>query len=383
MKQRKKKLPWCTYIAMAFFMVIGILCGVLMARFADNAFGGNLLLERTPLYIALLLLLFVGMYASIFLQLLLHEAGHLVFGLLTGYKFSSFRIMSFLWAKTDGKIRFRRLRVAGTSGQCLMAPPALVDGKMPVFLYNLGGVFVNLLVSAAAFGLSYAVLDAPIFRAFLLIFAISGAGIGLMNGIPMRLGTVDNDGYNAFALRQDREARRAFWVQLKVNEQTTNGVRLQDMPEEWFAIPSDEAMKNSMLATLGVFACNRMVDAHKFAEADQTMAHLLEIDSGLVGIHRSLLLCDRMYIALIAGKPKDAVDGFLTKEQKKFMAAMKKYPSVIRTEYAYALLGEQDIGKAQRLQASFEKRAKTYPFPGDLQSERELMELASDAMDRK
>lgn len=40
----------------------------------------------------------------------------------------------------------------------------------------------------------------------------------MMNGIPMRMGTVDNDGYNAFALSKNKEAVEAFWVQLKVAE---------------------------------------------------------------------------------------------------------------------------------------------------------------------
>ena len=29
-----------------------------------------------------------------------------------------------------------------------------------------------------------------------------------------------------------------------MNEQTAKGVRIKDMPDEWFAMPSDEEMKN-------------------------------------------------------------------------------------------------------------------------------------------
>ncbi len=74
------------------------------------------------------------MYLAIFLQIILHEAGHLLFGLLTGYRFSSFRIGSFMWILQDGKIRFKRFSLAGTGGQCLLLPPPMVDGKMPYVL---------------------------------------------------------------------------------------------------------------------------------------------------------------------------------------------------------------------------------------------------------
>ena len=37
----------------------------------------------------------------------------------------------------------------------------------------------------------------------LLNFFITGLIIAMANGIPMRLGTVDNDGYNAFSIRKN------------------------------------------------------------------------------------------------------------------------------------------------------------------------------------
>ena len=66
----------------------------------------------------------------------------------------------------------------------------------------------------------------------------------------------------------------------------------------------------------------------------------------------------------------------LDKEQKKFMKQMKNFPSVLRTEYVYALLCEKNIEKAQKVKVRFEKWAKTYPYQNDVKSERELMERA-------
>ena len=44
-----------------------------------------------------------------YLQLIIHELGHLIFGLLSGYKFSSFRIFNFMLIKEDGKFKIKNL----------------------------------------------------------------------------------------------------------------------------------------------------------------------------------------------------------------------------------------------------------------------------------
>ena len=82
---------------------------------------------------------------------------------------------------------------------------------------------------------------------------------------------------------------------------------------------------------------------------------------------------------MLAGECDRAVSRF-TKEQKKIMAEMAKNPSVIRTQYAYALLCEKDNAKAEKHLAEFEKAAKKHPYPGDIESERELIEEARKAV---
>ena len=374
-KQEKKKIAWQQYIGMSFFVLIGAVCGIIMILYIKQSSGAEKpLIEK----IMSLVGLFLAMYIAILVHLIIHEAGHLVFGLLSGYKFSSFRIFNFMWVKENEKIRLKRLSIPGTGGQCLMIPPELVEGRIPIVLYILGGSLINAIAGLTFLIMSFVFVSIPFLSSVMLIFAVIGFIIAIMNGVPMRLGTVDNDGYIAFSLTRNPEAMLSFWVQMKVNEQYAKGIRLKDMPDEWFAVPSDEAMKNSMVVVIGVFACNRLMDAQQFEEADKLMAHMLRFDNGMVGLHRSLMICDRMYVELITENCHEVLDKMLTKEQKKFMMQMKNYPSVLRTEYVYALLYEMDNAKAERIMAQFEKCAKTYPYPNGVQSERELMEIAKE-----
>lgn len=370
---KKKKVVWQQYIAMVFFMLIGAACGVLMVAYIDR----DVNMDR-PLWeeIVSLIGLLIGMYVAIFIQLIIHEAGHLVFGLVSGYKFSSFRIFSFMWVKENEKIKLKRLTIAGTGGQCLMVPPEIEDGKLPVVLYNLGGSLMNVIAGLIFLGLFLSSQTMSLLSTTALMLAVVGFIIAIMNGVPMRMGMVDNDGYNAFSLTRNSEAMQAFLVQMKVNGQIAKGIRLKDMPDEWFRVPADEVMKNSMIVVIGVFACNRLMDAQRFEEADQLMEHMLEIDSGMVDLHRNLMICDRMYCELIGTNRREVLEEMFTKEQKKFMKQMKNFPSVLRTEYVYALIGEKDTAKADKFKEQFEKRAKSYPYENEVQSERELMEIA-------
>ena len=357
------------YLPMAFFVMIGAVCGVVMVNYIRQ------IAPDRPL-IALIVML-VALYAAILVHMIIHEGGHLIFGLVSGYSFSSFRVLSFMLVKDEGKLKLKRLTIAGTGGQCLMSPPDMVDGKLPVFLYNLGGSIMNIVFGCLFLALSLALPLHPIAAAVLMIFAVIGFALAVMNGVPMHMGEVDNDGYNAFSLGKDPQALRAFWVQMKVNQQTSLGVRLRDMPEEWFALPSDDAMKNSMVAAIGVFAANRLMDQSRYIDADKLMEHLLTIDSGIVGIHRRLMICDRIYIEMIHQNRPDVIENMLDKEQGKFMKTMKTFPSVMRTEYALALLGDKDTVKAESLKAMFEKIAVSYPYQSDIHSERVLMDVAA------
>ena len=373
--KKKKKIQWQQYISVLFFMMIGAICGFLMITYIESTIGDGADLSEN---LFTLVSLFVFMYVGFFLHIIIHEGGHLIFGKLSGYTLSSFRIGSFMWLKENDTICFRRFSLSGTGGQCLMAPPEMRDGKIPVILYNLGGSLMNVITGSIFFALHVVFSEFAYLSIVFLMFSIIGFASALMNGVPMRMGTVDNDGYNAWALNRNPDAMRAFWVQMKANERISKGVRLKDMPDEWFEMPTDDAMKNSLVATIGVFACNRLMDAHRFEEADALMTRLLCMDSGMVGLYRNLLICDQIFCELIAQKRDQRIRTKMSKDQKKFMKSMKTFPSVIRTEYAYALLWEKDLEKAEKIKERFEKCAKTYPYPSDIQSERELIEIADN-----
>jgi hypothetical protein len=373
--QRKKQSKFSQFLPMIVMVLVGFLCGFFFSDLLGDIFDPDWGLGKTlGIFAGVVLVLIAG----VIFQVIVHEAGHLIFGLLSGYRFSSFRIFSWMWIDTGEGIRFKRFSLAGTDGQCLLVPPDPVNGQFPVTLYHLGGSLLNLLVGVLFLVLYVLLGNFPIASTLMLWISAFGFIMGLVNGIPMRTNLVDNDGYNAFSMSKNPKSMRALWLQLKINEQTAKGVRLKDMPEDWFAVPSDKDMENSLVAALGVFACNRLMDAQKFQEADRLMAHLLESPTGMPGIYKNLLICDRIYIELLGENRPDVLEPMLTKQQKKFMKAMKSFPSVLRTEFALAWLSQKNAGRALSLQAQFNKIAKTYPHPQEIQAEQALIDLAKN-----
>ena len=369
--KKRKALQFVLIILL--FLIIGFFTGYFLA-------DSILYLKKTGYTTGEILLSLGGilliLFMSVLLQIILHEAGHLLFGWISGYRFLSFRIGSFMWLKKDGGIRFARLKIAGTGGQCLIGPPDLTEGKFPYILYNLGGSIINLLSAPIFLMLLFLLASGPFLSVFLILAAAIGIVFALMNGIPLKLAQVNNDGYNVLSLGKNPEALKAFWLQLKVTEQMTKGVRLKDMPDEWFAMPSDKAMKNGIIAAVGVFACNRLMDAMELEKADDTIAELLQMDTGINELHRRLLIVDQVYCELVGKNRQERLSRLLTKQQIRFMKSMKTFPSVLRTEYTYALLKENDNKKASKIKDEFEKMGAYYPYPQEIESERELMELA-------
>ena len=346
-------------LTLAFVLLLGIL-------FFSALFSGFF----TNLDIAIVGL---GLILSIFVSITVHEGGHLVFGLASGYKFSSFRIAGLMILKRDGKLRIRTMSIAGTGGQCLMLPPEPnANGKIPVTLYNLGGVIANL-VLCALFALGYALSLRHIVVAYVfLLSAIISMLMAVTNGIPLHVGGIANDGMNACYLSKNPISAIAFRNQLLMNAAQGEGVRISEMPDEWFVLPDGADMQNLHCASIAVFATGRALDRGDTEAAEREISALLNSGYNIIGLHRALLVCDLIYCRLV-NQPGSNISHLLSADVKKVMKAMRTYPAIIRTEFAIAYIANNDEKKATEIKAFFEKATVKFPYPQEIENERLLI----------
>jgi len=254
------KKPDLGRLARGFFAGIAIgaaiLCAILSYPELRAFLKGPMARDGMGMFMAFWMAAVLLFAAAVFLQTLIHETGHLVSGLATGYRFSSFRIGSFMLYRGDEGLRFGRFTVAGTGGQCLLEPSDTTDPEnMPYEAYLLGGVAANLATAAAAFAAS--IYAESVFWIYLCVaIMLAGVAAALLNGIPMRIGGVPNDGCTVRMMGRSAEMRRMMWVQLKVNALYSRGEMLRDMPDEWFALPDDAGFPEGDFVEVTLSASN-------------------------------------------------------------------------------------------------------------------------------
>ena len=371
MKTKDKKSPAKKAVNILVYILSAIIGGAVGFLIADRGFSSD---EGPLVY---LFEVAVAFLLSVYIGLITHEAGHLLFGFLSGYGFSSFRIGSIMLVKRQGKLSLCRYSLAGTAGQCLMIPPKSENGEIPVVLYNLGGVIVNLAVGALSLLLCFFADDIFLLTKTLFLTAFVSFFLAISNGLPMNVSGLANDGMNAKSLRKSPLSAEAFRLQLVINGEVTDGKRSRDIPDEYFELLGKTEIDNVHIASLAVFRCGKIMDEHKFDEALEAMNTLLNSESEINGVHRMLLVNDCIYIHLLKRNTEE-VRVLLTNEQKKFMKLMEKFPSIIRTEYAIALVMEENKEKAEKAEQSFRKVKKHYPHTADILAEEEFISLVKN-----
>ena len=375
--EQKTKKPKANRILIIVSILVGVLLGILIDQVPFIA----RIFDMKIWELALMCLGVIGIYLF---EIAIHEAGHLVFGLISVYKFISYRFLSFMIVKKDNKLKFGLLSIPGTAGQCLMSPPEMKDGKIPVFLYNIGGVVLNLVSTVTIFVMMIIWKDIPLVAGMMLFGGLSGLAMALLNGIPIKTDLVANDGYNATSLAKDPEAVRSFYTQMKMNAELATGTRLRDMPSEWFYIPNSEGMKNSLIATMAVIMHARLMDEHRFYEARELAIILLEGEGNLVGIHKGLLMSEKLFLDILFDKdPSEIINAISSPDVERFLKLQATSPSIKRINYALALLLHSDEEMANKALSEFEKAAKHYPYRQEIDGERELLAIIKEKYEEK
>ena len=85
-KNKKKTKRNGRYLMLLFCLLMGAACGFSIRAVMDTIFKTSWSEKE---YIYLLALTVIAVYIALMTQIFLHEAGHFIFGRLTGYRFIS------------------------------------------------------------------------------------------------------------------------------------------------------------------------------------------------------------------------------------------------------------------------------------------------------
>ncbi|MGL6199233.1 MAG: site-2 protease family protein [Lachnospiraceae bacterium] len=321
--------------------------------------------------LVLVVMLFLGFYVTI----IIHELGHIIFGKLSGYEFVSYRVGSLMILKKDGKFIWKKFTLPGTGGQGLMRPVQKDPYHYPHVLYNFGGVIANFVFLAITILLYARFKHVNYLSLFLMSASIFGLFNGIVNGIPLRFKGMPNDGFNVASMMKDDESRRAAWIQFQYHALMTKGIRIKEMPKEWLVLPKEADLVNPLISTIGLYRCRYLRDINDFNNAKLLCEEILHNAPTMIPAYQNELMCDLIFYEMIGDCNTGKINRLYTEQLKKYIKDTCENISSIRFMYSYELIVNSNQAKAEKYLKQLKKTERTYPFEGEIESERELIRL--------
>lgn len=292
---------------------------------------------------------------SFLIHIIMHEVGHLIFGLVSGYHFILIRFFSLTLVQTDKGFKLKRFKVPGTGGQCLMSPPKSMHEPFPTQLYNYGGIIMNAVLALVALVILIIGSTGPYMQIFLTLLILLGIFSILVNGLVME--DTPNDGYNAALLRNRPELLPYFWLQLYVVGMKAQG-------------KGYEAINSKMIQPVSKQNCDNVIGLTAqliYIESLPLNRDRLEAYEALEGIEmiplqRVLVDLDHASCLMMEGEVIEP-----TPLMNNIAKKLKGNPDCLKYEYLKARIIDQDMERAEQIYNSFFKATKHYPYRKDVE----------------
>lgn len=279
------------------------------------------------------------------------------------------------------KFALKKYRIPGTVGQCMLCPPSYKNPhRVPYQAYLYGGGIANLV--SIPFACIFLLLF-PSHWWVVAIFAVTALMTALQNLIPIKINGLPNDGYTVKMCKEDPNVHAAFVYQMRILSALNDGISVGDMPEEWFyaKFPLSERMTtNTIIANLWAFTGDRFLIHGELFQA-KIIYEALANAKGLYPLLRQEGVYRFLFTMISEGRVEQTKIYPIPKDMRKSAKKLEKYfPTYSSFRYAYSKLVSERGKIMKESMASFEKMAKRYPFDGEIQDWRVLLDRLDDVI---
>lgn len=304
---------------------------------------------------------------SFFFHIILHEGGHLIGGLISGYKFVSFRVGNLILVKQDGKLRLKKTTVVGTGGQCLMSPLQCEPEKCPFIIYLISGGLINIIVGAIFAVIAYFVGGTA--AVLLNIIAFTDIGFGISNLFSAKIYGTVNDGYNVFiSLPRNPSERAAQYCMLIAHEVFSNNDSTTALPEyiRKRIMEFDYGdLSNVSVTNLLLYKANILMELGRDDEVKQILKRVPE-SGDVLPIFKMEASCELLYFEIMGECNPVKINKIGDKKLMDYIKQTSLYPSRQRLMYAYNLIYKKDGQKAEKSYEALLKTAQTHPIKTEI-----------------
>lgn len=348
-------------------------CALLLAGFLER----DSLLARWGIYLLLMPL----MYLLRYLLALIHEAGHMIGGWLTGRRMYSVSVAGWTLLRRGGSLRWGYEATPGVGGLCAMVTDRT---PQPFALYLLSGPLATLLLGGACAVLAVRTFPArdlywdealrmALAHVPLTMLAVLGVWSGLVNLIPQRHAGGMSDGMQLWLLSRDRACRAAWEQEGRIAWAEHQGQSKADMPEEFFAHPPIARDMPPYAAGLAVQQVSRLLSREDYAAALALCHELLDAQVPFaplqqLGIVRTGALCE----AMLDG-PGPLCRRMQDRDMVRLMQFTRRTRGTLLAWYAMAKLISRDELAAGQHRAAYARAAARSPYHESVRADEEFI----------
>ncbi len=363
-------------VIMVLSLIVGYIIGFAMVHIAKGSITGS-----SPMNLGLFILIEIAIFFFVtFISIILHEAGHLIGGLLSGYKTQSFRILSLTIQKDSDGWHLKRYNIKGTAGQCLMVPPH--DGTYPYLIYNAGGVAMNLILCIISALMLFYGTPTHFGSSVWISLLIINAWLFLINALPFAPTGVPNDGKNIIELYRHPEQRKLFFIALNTAAEMSLGKRLCEMPEEWFI--TDPVSEKSSVFEISArsLTYGRLMDEMRFDEALLIAEEIRSQAEAIPELIEVETTCDLLLLEMLTQNRMEVIDKLWNKKFRSINMTTKKYitancryfPLKSAILFAHEYIDHQAPEKAQPYYDKVVSNQNNYAQPGEARTAIAIMD---------
>lgn len=284
-----------------------------------------------------LILLFVTLIAGIVILVIIHELGHLSFGLLSNYCFLIFRIWKLALVRTSSRYTFYIIKKPDSFGQCIMYPNES-NQNPKIMMY--GGIVFNLLCGILLIILGVFLSD----HIFKYMFKIVG-GMNIISALFNYASKYMTDDGQSIRDMKNLVDIKCYNYQLMIAKHLLNGDSFKDMDSKIFMIESLLSDSSTYEKEMYFYGYYRLLELGHFKQAKE-----------------------RIYMLEESG-----IEGWLAKEVRReriFFYNMSNFKS---QKIKNALNTPNDV-RINYLNASLIDRFNRYIYPGEVKSTRIILE---------
>jgi hypothetical protein len=234
-------------------IIVGVVIGVLLSFGGVRAwlapvarfFGGLL----SSIYEVDFLVLVPVAVASLFVAIVIHEAGHAIGGWLAGFRVHSIRVWR-IQLEPPFKVSTFRGASGGPSGWILATPGTTDRLAVRAGVMLFAGPAANLLTAAILHAADpVSVSGAGTFLRALMLWSVL---LGAINLLPLRTGPFFSDGHRLMILLFDRARGERWLALLKLSKDVFDGLDPQYLSDEFLDVAT--AVKDESSDTLSAHA---------------------------------------------------------------------------------------------------------------------------------